>query len=174
MKRTFALLLSCLALAAASGQAQPAAESRSVYLLPMGYGFDQFLANHLARAGVFDVVTDAKLAGVVMTDRIGRGFELQMHELYAEPKPAPKEGDKDAEPAAVKAAPVGALSTFGRGRGNIFLVDTRSAQVLWSTYEKPAGSDPVELDRAAERVVARLKKASLKIPKSATAAAPQP
>lgn len=157
---------------AAPGPAQPPAGSRSVYLLQMGYGFDQFLANHLAAVGMFDVVTDPKLADVVMTDRIGRTFELQMEQLYAETKPAPKKEDKDEEPVNMKAPPAGAMSTFGRGRGNIFLVDTRTAQVVWSTYEKPVGSDPVELDRAAARVVERLKKAMLKAPKSAKAVAP--
>ena len=31
-------------------------------------------------------------------------------------------------------------STFGRSKGNIFLVDTKSRQVIWSTYDPPKGS----------------------------------
>lgn len=182
MKRTFVLLLSCLALAAAAGRAEtPATGRRTAYLLPMGSGLDQFLANHLVTTGVFDVVTDPKLADVVLTDAIGKSFEARMEQLYpAEVQPAPKkEADKAAgdepagDPVSVSAAPVGQMSTFGRGKGNIFVVDTRTTHVIWSTYEQPAGSAAAELDRAAGRIVAKLKKDMLKAPKIATAA-PKP
>lgn len=183
MKRTFVLLLSCLALAAAAGQAEtPATGRRTAYLLQMGLGLDQFLANHLVTTGVFDVVTDPKLADVVFTDSIGKSFEARMAQMYpAEVQPAAKkEADKEAgdkEPAgdavSMKAPPVGLMSSFGRGKGNIFVVDTSTAQVIWSTYAKPEGPDPKELDRTAERIVAKLKKDMLKSPKSGKAA-PKP
>jgi hypothetical protein len=178
MKRTLVFLLSCLAVTAGTGRAEtPPSGARTVYLLPMGHGFDQFLANHLAGTAQFEVVTDPKQADVVVTDRIGRSFEAQMRQLYGETRPAakPVEGKETGEQeTVVQAAPVGAMSSFGRGRGNFFLVDTRTARVIWSTYEKPVGSDPAELNRAAERIVERLKKDMLKAPGSARAAAPQP
>jgi hypothetical protein len=183
MKRTLVLLLSCLVAAVGAGRAETApAGARAVYLLPMAHGFDQFLANHLAGTAVFDVVTDPKLADAVLTDRIGRSFEAQMRQMYPESKPARQaeageaaEGAETAEvETIVQAAPVGAMSSFGRGRGNFFLVDTRTAHVMWSTYEKLPGADPTELNRAAERIVARLKKDMLRAPRSARAAAPRP
>src|SRR4051812_9320187 len=62
---------------------------RSVYLLPMGRGMDQYLANRLANEHVFQVVTDPKLADAVFSDHIGEGFEAQMDELYPPPAPPP-------------------------------------------------------------------------------------
>jgi hypothetical protein len=50
------------------------------------------------------------------------------------------------------------LSTFGGGRGTLFLVDAHSRAVLWSVYERPKRTSPDELDRTAKRVVDRLKK----------------
>jgi hypothetical protein len=49
-------------------------------------------------------------------------------------------------------------STFGRSKGNIFLVDTKSRQVIWSTYDPPKGSATRDLDRTAFDIVSRLKK----------------
>jgi hypothetical protein len=48
-------------------------------------------------------------------------------------------------------------SSFGGGKGTLFLVDAHSRNVLWSVYEKPKNSSPDELDRTAKRVVTRLK-----------------
>lgn len=181
MKRILVLLLSCVAAVAAAPPApDPAGPVRTVYLLPMGFGFDQFLANHLRATGLFEVVTDPKLAETVLTDRIGAGFEAQLKQLYGEKAPPPteeKEGDQDTPPAVAamaRSAPVGMMSTFGRGKGNLFLVDIDAARVIWSTYERPVGSDPAELDRAAQRVAQRMKKDMLKMPRSARAAAPPP
>ena len=61
-----------------------------------------------------------------------------------------------SEPRATAGAPVPA-SSFGRGRGTLFLVDPHSRAVLWSIYEKPARTSPDQMDRAARRVVDRLK-----------------
>ncbi len=175
MNRILVLLLSCVAAVAAAPR-EPAGPARTVYLLPMGFGFDQFLANHLRATGLFDVVTDPKLAETVLTDRIGAGFEAQMKQLYGEKTPPPsEEKEPDELPIVARSAPVGMMSTFGRGKGNLFLVDVDAQRVIWSTYERPAGSDPAELDRAAARVAQRMKRDILKMPKSAPAApAPQP
>src|SRR5438093_7128777 len=116
-------------------------EVQAVYLLPMTGGLDQYLANRLTAGGVFRVVTDPKLADAIFTDQLGSGFEQKLVELY--PAPAAKEGDKADKND--KAAPH--ISTFGRGRGTIFLVDLKSRSVIWSAYEKPGKSTSEVLDR---------------------------
>src|SRR5438876_11798510 len=117
-------LLFCLMLAGATlGADVPGVQA--VYLLPMAGGLDQYLANRLTGAGVFRVVTDPKLADAVFTDQLGMGFEQKLTDLYAPPEPA-EDGkmDKDKPPARV--------SSFGRGKGTIFLVDLKSRAVIWS------------------------------------------
>ncbi len=43
-------------------------------------------------------------------------------------------------------------------RGTVFLVDIKSRRVIWSVYERPKDFTPKQLDRAAARIVNRLKK----------------
>lgn len=161
MKWTFAFLLSCAALAGAD-----LSGVRAVYLLPMAGGLDQFLANQLARSGLFQVVTDPKRADAVLTERIGPAFEARMEELYP-PPPEPKkeaaeakEGEEGAPPVGdvETASPVGQMAVFGRGKGTLFLVDAKSRTVLWSTYEKPADASGEAAERAAAKIVEGLKK----------------
>src|SRR5258707_14167007 len=102
------------------------AEVQSVYLLPMTGGLDQYLANRLT--GVFRVVTDPKLADAVFTDRLGEPFEHKLTELYAPPADSDKD-DKEAK----RETPV---SSFGRGKGTVFLVDLKSRAVIWSSFQK--------------------------------------
>jgi hypothetical protein len=49
-------------------------------------------------------------------------------------------------------------SSFGRSKGNIFLVDAKSRQVIWSTFNPPKGVAVKDLDRTASDIVSRLKK----------------
>jgi glycerol dehydrogenase-like iron-containing ADH family enzyme len=66
MKRTFVFLLSCAALMAAPRAARPgAAPARTVYVMAMGSGLDQFLANHLAQSATIEIVTDPTLREVL-------------------------------------------------------------------------------------------------------------
>src|SRR5260370_42250918 len=51
---------------------------------------------------------------------------------------------------------VNRVGPSGRGRGNFFIVDRKSRNVLWSVYERPKDSSPGELSRTAERIVKRL------------------
>src|SRR5437762_10174294 len=95
---------------------------KSVYLLPMAGGLDQHLANRLS--GVLRVVTDPKLADAVFTDRLGEPFEKKLAELY----PAPVDPDKEDKDDNKRNAPA---SSFGLGRGTIFLVDLKSRAVVW-------------------------------------------
>ena len=162
----------------------------SVYLLPMGSGLDQYLANRLTGEHVFQVVTDAKLADAVFTDRIGNAFEERLADLTA---PPPKEKPAASQPAANPAAATqntasanltanqtpanqtaaasalpaeavnrlsnpAANSTFGHGKGTIFLVDIKTKQVLWSVYEQPKNATSNQLDRSASEIVNRLKR----------------
>ncbi|MCW5979281.1 MAG: hypothetical protein KIT09_14495 [Bryobacteraceae bacterium] len=160
------LLAACLACAA-----DPAdlGNIRAVYLLPMSNGLDQYLANQLTRHGVFEVVTDPLRADALFTDEIGQRFERQVQELYPPPPkpPQPKEDEGEAAPAKdarsgqfgdivgdVEPVP---LSTFGRGKGNLFLVGRESRRVLWSTYHRPKNASTRELNSAAEKIVGQLK-----------------
>ena len=172
------VLLSCAALHGAD-----LAGVHSVYLLPMGSGLDQYLANRLTNAGVFQVVTDPKLADAVLTERIGEPFQARMEELYPKPEPdveakaepEPKaekdepKAEKDKkqakgdEPPGLgetvnKLAPPGSMSTFGRSKGTLFLVGVKNRQVIWSTFERPKSRESKELDRTAVRVVEQIKK----------------
>ena len=49
-------------------------------------------------------------------------------------------------------------SSFGRGKGTIFLVEARSRQVVWSTFDPAKSNTGKELDRTASDIVSRLKK----------------
>jgi hypothetical protein len=127
------------------------ADVHSVYLLPMPGGLDQYLANRLN--GMFKVVTDPKLADAVFTSQLGEVFEQQLAKLYPPPKADSEKSDKDdgkREPHA---------SSFGRGKGTIFLVDLKSRAVIWSGYQKSNGSTPDTLDRTASHIVQQIKKA---------------
>jgi hypothetical protein len=124
---------------------------QAVYLLPMAGGLDQYLANRLTSDGVFRVVTDPKLADAVFTDQVGAAFEQKLADLYAPPET--EDSDKADESKAVKH-----VSSFGRGKGTIFLVDLKSRAVIWSSYQKPSGSTPDVLNRTALHIVQQIKK----------------
>jgi len=122
------------------GQSAP----RTVYVLPMAGGLDQFLAQWLTRGHVMQVVADPKIADVVLTDHLGETFEQKMAEIR------PKD-DKKSNSAA--------HNTFrsSRARGTVFLVDAKSREVLWSDYEKVPGSTSDDsLNREAERIAKKL------------------
>jgi hypothetical protein len=123
----------------------------SVYLLPMSNGLDQHLANRLTASGVFRVVADPKQAQAVFTDKLGEAFEERLNALFPAAAEKPSAGEKAVQTAAPPA------SSFGRGKGTIFLVDIGTRRVLWSTYEKPRNSSADEQDRTARRVVESLK-----------------
>ena len=142
---------------------------RTVYILPMSRGLDQHLANRLTNDHVFQVVTEAKQADAVFTDRIGEAFEMQMESLYprseaqkpAQPPPKDKKEEADIPglvgESANKLSNPALNSAFSRGRGTVFLVDVKSRQVLWSAYEAPKGMWS-DLDKTAGEIVGKLKK----------------
>ncbi len=142
-------LFASLAFAQAAFPADSA--PRTVYLLPMAGGLDQYLAQWLTRTHAMQVTTDPKLADTVMTDRLGEAFEQKMAEFH--PK-ADKKASDDATGNAFRSS---------RGRGTMFLVDAKSRQVLWSDYEKaPGDKTDANLNREAERIVKKLQAASIK------------
>ena len=115
-------------------------------------------------------------ADAIFTDRLGESLEYQLEKLHPTPKPAEEaadsdsdsDSDKDDSSAADKADKPAApktfgdsgpppASTFGHGKGTLFLVDAHSRVILWSIYAKPPNSAPGDLDRSAKRIVARLK-----------------
>lgn len=160
----------------------------TVYLLPMAKGLDQYLANRLANDGMFQVVTDATKADAIFTDRIGEGFEQKMDELFPPPEPPKVEEKKEekkteanasgdakshdqkptdargdvgpADEPLNKLAKVGGMGGFSRSKGTVFLVNTKTRQVLWSAYEPPKDGTDKQLDHTASLLVGRLKKGS--------------
>lgn len=154
-------------------------EVETIYLLPMSGGLDQFLANRLTKGRQFKVVTDPAQADAIFTDRIGAAFEERVAELY--PPPPETEADKNAEkkntapaeeplPFVHQAAPA-RITSFGRGKGNVFLVDRASRHILWSDYKLPRNTQAPELNHIADSIIDRLQRDTKK---SAKAAAKKP
>jgi hypothetical protein len=141
------LFLLCAALAAASGADLSAL--KIVYVVPMPNGLDQYLAVHLTRESVLQVVADPNKANVILTDRIGVGLEQTLSEVSG--NTAENRGDKlgdDFRP----------LGTGSRGKGAFFLVDHDGHTVLWSTYIESKDSQPASLNRLAGKIVEQLQR----------------
>jgi hypothetical protein len=167
-------LLLILSLSGAALSAAELAAVHTVYLLPMGSSLDQYLAIRLTSEHVFQVVTDPKLADAVFTDRIGSAFESRLADLLAVPTAAPAAQPAPSQPAAGpapsqsgstlipetvnKLSNPASSSSFGRGKGTIFLVDRKSKEVIWSVFEPPKGSTGQLLDKGALDIVSRLKR----------------
>jgi hypothetical protein len=165
--KVLAVLLSGF-LGAAFGAAQNVrlAKVGSVYLLPMANGFDQYLANRITNAGVFQVVADPKLADAILTDQLGEAFERKLAELYPQAAPAAaakgdkeEKGEGEADAAGSRSVnddTMPRVSSFSRARGTLFLVDGHSRSVVWSIYQKPKSTTPEQLDRTAGQIVSML------------------
>ncbi len=125
---------------------------KTVYVMRMTGGLDQYLANHLAQDGAFQVVTDPQKADAVFTDRIGASFEQALSDLYATKKPQDgKQDDSDTS------RPV-SIPPSSRGKGSIFLVDRNSRVVLWSTYAPSKGTSSQGLNQLAAKIVSEIDK----------------
>jgi hypothetical protein len=146
-----------LAMVAVAGLACAAelAEYKAVYVLPMSNGLDQYLAIKLTTGSVMQVVTDPQKADVVFTDRIGASFEQTLDDLYGQ---KPKSEDKDKDKDSMNGSTRGVSSPLAHGKGLMFLVDRRTRNVVWSTYVKPKGSSPDELNHVAAEVAGKLDK----------------
>ena len=124
---------------------------KTVYLMPMSGGLDQYLATRLTNGGVIQVVTDPQKADAIFTDHIGAGFEQTLQSMYEEKKKS--DGKLSADDFAKP--PTGSIS---RGKGSLFLVDRQSRVVLWSIYAKPKSSAPDEMNILAMKIVDQLGK----------------
>ena len=161
--KSFVLLLCGILAGFAPSRAAELARVESVYLLPMSGGLDQFLANRLTGGHVLQVVADPKKADAIFTDRLGAAFESRLDEIHPPPEPpkpekaAGTEESQKSETGAAEERRVRA-STFGGGKGTVFLVDSKTRAILWSTFEKPKSSASDQLDRTAERIVERLRR----------------
>jgi len=125
---------------------------KTVYVLPMSGGLDQYLAVRLTTAAVLQVVADPRNADAVLTDHIGQNFEERLDEIYGA-KPKSEDDKNGSTPEFARAV------TGGRSRGAIFLVNRKTREILWSAYERPKGTAPGDLNRTADRIADKLGKA---------------
>jgi hypothetical protein len=142
------------AVAALGASNSELAEVKTVYLMPMANGLDQFLAVRLTAGSVVQVVTDPQKADAIFTDRIGAALEQKFDELYGE---KPKSGDKDKDKDQWSSSK-NTMQPLSRGRGAIFLVDRKNRNVIWSMYERPKNSTADEMHHVADRIASRLDK----------------
>lgn len=147
-------LFAALNVAQAASEVHPElVEVKTVYLLPMTYSLDQFLAIRLTKGGILQVVTDPKLADAILSEHIGTGLEDQLRSLYGEKKDA--DADKDKDKAASFGGPIAGSA---RSKGAVFLVDRKTRSVIWSDYVRPKSSQPDELNHVADKIAAQLEK----------------
>lgn len=144
-------LIAASLLSAVSVSAADLNEFKTVYLLPMTNGLDQFLAIKLTTGVVMQVVTDPQKADAILTGQIGEGFEEKLNDLYG---PKPKDTADKTESGDTRHI----AASVTRGKGAIFLVDRKTRAVVWSMYERPKNSSPDELNRAAEKIAEKLEK----------------
>jgi len=135
---------------AASMLAADLTEYKTVYMLPMSSGLDQFLAIKLTAGSVMQVVTDPQKAELIFTDRIGASFEEQLDNLY---KAKAKSESNDAWSSSKPIA-----SPITHNRGTIFLVDRKTRDVVWTTYIKPNGSAAADMNHLAAEISNKLAK----------------
>ncbi len=129
---------------------------KTVYLLPMSNGLDQYLAQQLTAGAVLQVVTDPQEADAVLTDHLGETFEQSLADLY---QTKPQADDKAADASEDKgASPVRSGMQGKRGRGTIFLVNRKTHDVLWSVFELPKDNRPDGLRHSAGRISDQLAK----------------
>jgi hypothetical protein len=124
---------------------------KTVYLLPMSGGLDQFLATRLTAGAVMQVVTDPLKADVVLTDRIGAAFEEHLNEIYGE---KPKTDEKNSLTSSPKPMDI----AISHGRGLIFMVDRRTREVVWSAFIKLRDVSPDAMNHVAVEIATKLDK----------------
>ena len=132
---------------------------KTVYLLPMANGLDQYLALQLTSQGVLQVVTDPKKADAILTDGIGARLEDSLNALYGETANEKKDDNKSGKAGSDTFAHP-AMRPLSGSHGVVFLLNRTSRDVLWSTYERPKNTQPDELKHAAKNIVNQLAKAN--------------
>lgn len=138
--------------------AEPEARNvKTVYLLKMTAGLDQYLANELTTGNVYAVTTDPQRADALFTDSVGEAFEKRIAELY--PPPAAKKDEKEKTETESKDQVVRlGTSTWSRGHGTVFLVDRKTRNVLWSMHRTTKNTQRAEMVEQAKKIAAQLKK----------------
>jgi hypothetical protein len=153
MKLLTVFLAAGLSLPCLSLEAADLSGVKSVYLMPMSGGLDQYLAIRLTNGGDIHVVTDPKKADAIFTDRIGANFEQSLQDMYAEKKKPSEDGKISADDFARPTSSPGA-----RGKGSLFLVDRQSRVVLWSTFATAKTTTADDLNHLATKIVEQLSK----------------
>ena len=156
MKRCFVMPLLVLSFLAMNAIAANVSEVRTVYLMPMANGLDQYLAVRLSSLGTVQVVTDAQKADALLTDSVGAGFEEKVEELFSKDKAAAKPGQPNNDTPEFGRGRVGGGS---RSRGTVFMVDRKSRELIWSVFELPKGTKPDDLNSTAGHIADKLGKA---------------
>jgi hypothetical protein len=127
---------------------------KTVYLYPMMGGFDLLLAQELVAAHIYRVVPDPKLADAVFTDQLGEVFLYKLDHIQTPPVAAKTSGSTSNMTTTPDTAPHG--STFSRAQGALFLVDIKSKEVVWTTFQKPKNITSPELHKTALKTVKQL------------------
>jgi len=149
--RQFLFLVAALSMSMAVS-ASGLSDVKTVYLMPMSNGLDQYLAVQLTTGAVLQVVIDPQRADAVLTDHLGESFEQSLADLYA---PKVQNSDKDkADDGGATFAHSGMQGQ--RGRGNVFLVNSKTHDVLWSFHEFPKDKTPGGMTHTAGRIAAKL------------------
>jgi hypothetical protein len=158
MKRSMRAASMIAGVVAVSAFAAGLGDTRTVYLLPMTGGLDQYLAVGLTTGLVLQVVADPQKADAILTDRLGEGFEAKLDELYGGRKKTDekKEGKNDGKSDDTQV--FSRVQGGARGRGAVFLVDRKTREVIWSVYDQPKDATPASVKRSADRIVEKLAK----------------
>ena len=143
--------LICMTVGVLSCAGAELTDVKTVYLLPMSRGLDQYLAERLTGQGTLRVVTDPKKADAIFSDRIGANFEQSLAELLEEPKV--EKADDTNNPYKRPS-----MQPLSRGKGNIFLVHRESRDVIWSTFVVPKTSDSKDMNHVADDIAGKLAK----------------
>jgi hypothetical protein len=151
---------------------------KTIYLLPMSGGLDQYLTNWLTREGHFQVVTDPQDADAILTDRVGEAFESRMAALYPPEKEEPKvetkgkdgkekskediaadraEAQRASDMETIRASQQEPrVSSFSSSKGNVFLVHAVNRKVIWSSYRRVKSRGADDMNRVAEDLAKQL------------------
>ena len=146
-------MLFCAAIAASFAAAEvPGVQA--VYVMPMANRLDQFLASKLTEEKALTIVADPKRADAVLTDKLGEAFEQQLDRIY------PVEGATAAKESGLESEIERPVRLFqsGSARGNVFLVDVKTRQVIWSTYERPKNTTADQMHKTAGKIVDQFQK----------------
>jgi hypothetical protein len=163
-----AALLVCGPAIAVDGKLSP--RFRTVYVLEMTNGLDQYLSNRLTSARVMWVVLEPTSADAVLTESLDEPFWSWLARTYPRPASATPAAPATSAASGTESAPQG--SPEGRGPvsakqpmasskrpGMVFLVDPRRRVVLWAAWENPKNPSAIELGHSAERIANQLKAA---------------